>query len=112
MKPSHRAALSLLMLTSASFVWCAEAYVFRLRNNSPNAVTLQIMTVSKDDACGTLAAARSSPVRSGDAHELVCPSADGTAGFCLRTSDGAEWLRLDCIDRPRADAIELNLFGR
>jgi len=35
-----------------------------------------------------------------------------TIGFCLRPSMSTDWIRLDCVDHPLQDVVEVDLFGR
>ena len=112
MKPVVRSALTCGLLACVSLAWCADAYLIRIRNNSLGSVDMEVRQVKAAEACGDSETTVATVLPVGATHDLMCSATDGRAGFCLRASATSDWIRLDCVDHPLEDVIEVDLFGR
>jgi hypothetical protein len=112
MRSVARSALTCGLLACVSLAWCADAYLIRIRNNSPGSVDMEVSKVEAAEPCGAPQTTVTTHLPAGATHDLTCSAADGRAGFCLRPSATSDWIRLDCVDHPLEDVIEIALFGR
>lgn len=112
MKPVFRSSLPFASIAIVSLAWCGDSYSIRVRNNSSSNISLEVKQVGRETLCGESEGSTTYSIRSGETHDLVCSSSSGSSGFCLRDSASHDWKRLDCIDHPLQDVIELDLFGR